>query len=111
MPVKRKVGVVRRTLGPLEFEHLGTGRDHLLADGPGLECWICKRGLDTARGTWIATRAEILANWDRLEMPFPPLGAILFDGERLPALDPAWRELYRWKWEAIRDELQALTDA
>ena len=40
---------------------------------------------------------------------FPPLGAILFDGERFPPeRDPSWRDLHKWTWTQVADELVAL---
>ena len=105
MPVKRKLGLVRRTLDPLAVEHLQSGSDHLLSGS----CWVCQRGIQSARSVWEASRAEIMADWTRLGFPYPPLAAILFDGARFPPeRDPAWRDLHRWTWTMIADELVTL---
>jgi len=105
MPVKRKVGLMRRTLDPLAAEHLQSGSDHLLAG----ECWVCSRGIESARSVWEASRDEIMADWNRLAFPFPPLAAILFDGARFPPeLNPQWRDLHRFVWQGIADELVML---
>ena len=76
-------------LGAVEREHLLIGgAEHLLA-GP---CWICENGIETARSTWQAHRASILA---ARTMPFPCYASIVFDGAKLPEPDPDWPDFHR----------------
>ena len=83
MPTRRtRVAHARVVAGPLELEHLELGGDHLLAG----DCWICQRGIASARGAWAENRAAILAGW---RYPFPCFGQIIFDRVPLPDAEPA----------------------
>lgn len=102
MPTTRKrVGRFTRALGPVELEHLRTGPDHLLAG----DCWLCAHGLESARALWPQARAAALEDWERLGFPFPTLAECVYEGAKLPPCDPGWRDLHRWQWQSIADEL------
>lgn len=105
MPTNRKYrGHRAQALGPLELEHLASGSDHLLA---GAEvCRLCRDGIGAS--DWQAGRDAVMRDWRGLGFPFPCLAQCVFDGETLPTLDTSWRDLYRWTWGMIADQLAAL---
>ena len=80
MPTRRtRVAHARFVLGPIEREHLQLGGDHLLAGAE--ECWICQRGIESARAIWQEHREDILAGWRH---GFPCFAQIVFEGAALP---------------------------
>jgi hypothetical protein len=100
MPTKTRYTMRKRSLSPLEQEHLRTGPQHLLAAAE--KCRYCEEP-SAARAGWRAFGQAIMKEW---RYPFPCFGAVVFGGASFPEdPSPIWTAHQKLIHKLVRGSL------